>query len=539
MRTVLFPPLARASLLCLAAAPLAAQVPAHATTLNPATLQGPPTLVQNGDFVHAFGNGYHVMHARSADGGRTWPLREQWLGTFAATWTALDAALLADARPGRLLVLGSDSNLGPRLARSLDDGTTWSPFVAVSAGVVPQAPGMRPALYVDGANVLVAWTNDRPNGRVFCNRSTDGGATWQPIDTRLDVGLPPSGTPIERVLIAGAGPVVHVVWQDGAIRRQRSLDGGQTWLPAAGGVTGVTGLSALAPYALVGDGTTLLLQVGWQLIRSADAGNTWALVTSHGIPTLEGVAMAGNLAVAAGRDWFPSTTYLHFASASTDGGATWRAPLALPAPGALAVHPHPFVDSGAVYVQWEIPGWPGNVIRSTDGGASWHAIEGPLHTRFSPGPTRTIHVAQAHPGSGRYHAYVGVGSTRLGASTAGTGGAAPRLTTVGLPVRGGATTLRVENALGGAAGLLAASVAPPIAVPLGSGTVHLASLDVAVGFLATGPGGQPGAGTFALPVAVPADPALVGASFVAQAVVLDPGAVAGFAVANAIELWLR
>src|SRR5688572_2504166 len=173
---------------------LPAQVPAHATVLNPTTFQWRPTLVQQGDVVHAFAIGTTtLLHARSTDGGRTWPLREQALGQL-ATNTAPTGPhdVHVVARPGELIVLGHDVALGPQLVRSFDEGTTWGAPVPVTTTVALQANAMLPAMCVDGATIVVAWTNNRPNGRVFCNRSTDGGATWQPADTPLDVGSAPS-----------------------------------------------------------------------------------------------------------------------------------------------------------------------------------------------------------------------------------------------------------------------------------------------------------------------------------------------------------
>jgi hypothetical protein len=520
-----------------------AQVPAHATALNPTkSFQTPLQFLQHGDFVHAFANnGHAVYHARSADGGRTWPVRERVVGTF---WLggilASHRVLLAVQMPGQLLVLANDAVLGPGIVRSFDDGATWTPTTTV-ASVFAQQQNVRSGLHVDGTTVVVAWNDDRPAGRVFVNRSNDAGSTWQPADTPLDLGIAPGSWGVNRVLVAGSGAHVHVLWHDGAVRRQRSTDGGLTWLPSAVGLTGVALLAHELPETLLANGSTLLLRAGESLLRSTDAGDTWTVVTNHGVPRVNDVAAAGNLVVVTGND-NPQVVLTHFVDVSSDGGATWRpAPLQLPGASFLLLTPRASVDDGAVYVNWEIPGWPGNVIRSGDGGATWHVIEGPVQSGFSPGSVRTIHTARSVLGTGHtlHHAYVGVGSTRLGTATPGTGGIAPRLTSAGLPLRGGATTLRVDGAVGGAQGVLAVSFDAPVAVPVGSATFHLAEVDVPIGFTTSAASGTPGAGTFALPVAVPTGTALVGASVVAQALVLDAGAGDGFTVTNALELWLR
>ena len=106
-------------------------------------------------------------------------------------------------------------------------------------------------------------------------------------------------------------------------------------------------------------------------------------------------------------------------------------------------------------------------------------------------------------------------------------------------MRGEATTLQVDAAVGGSFGALGISFAPPTQVVFAGAIVHLATLDVLVSFATGGAPGQPGTGSFGLPLAVPASPPLIGASLVAQALVIDGSSAGGFAATNAIELWLR
>lgn len=522
-----------------------AQVPAHATTLNPTTDQFRPTLLQVGDTVHAFALGNAtVFHAQSNDGGRTWPLREQALGAFAtsaifAPDNALGVAVAAHA--GQLLVASPDITLGPRATRSLDGGATWSTPVGLASAVVVALDTMRTCLVADGANVVVAWNNNRPNGRVFCNRSTDFGATWQAADTLLDVGFVPFSPAIQQLLVHGAGPTVHVLWHDGAVRRQRSNDGGTTWLPAVGSLTGAAAFATQPLARVAGNGAVLFLLVGGDLLRSTDAGDTWTHVQNHGIPYVMDVAIQGNLAVVAGRTP-PLYNTDFFANVSTDGGATWQpVPFLIGGPN-VQVRAHNFVDSGVVYVYWEVIGFSGVVMRSDDQGATWQLIEGPVQAEgFSPGNERTVHIAKttSPPLIVRYHAYAGIGSTLLGSGSAGSASIVPSLATNGLPVQGRSTLVQVGDTVGGAPGGLGFSFASPAAVPFLGATVYLGTLDVLVGFVAAGSPGLPGAGSFGLPLAIPAAPTLVGTSLVVQAMVLDTGVPTRFALSNAIELWLR
>jgi len=522
---------------------LLAQAPSHATQLNPTTQQLAPRLLQHGDYVHAFGlNSTAIYHARSSDGGRTWPLREQSLGAFTVGFYGGQAPpAAAYTGPGQLLVLGEDDLLGPRIVRSTDLGSTWSAPVSVASTAIPQFTPMRPAMYVDGPNVVVVWTNDRSNGRVFCNRSTDGGVTWQATDTVLDVTFTSSMPAIDQLHVVGHGAIVNVFWYDYTLRQQRSVDGGATWLPATGSLVGVGNLANQRPGKAGAGSSSLALLVGSELVRSLDGGATWSVVSNHGLPRITDFAIDGDVVVVTGRDfntWSPTLS----ANVSGDQGGTWAAnPLLIQPSWTLSVFPHAYVDAGNAYVNWEVVGYPGNVAYSDDVGISWQEIDGPVQVGFSPGNVRTIHTARTYTGGGLYDyfVYAGVGSTVLGAATAGSGGIAPRLTTSGLPVRGHATTVQMHDALGGSAAALAVSVGPPAAIPFGSATIYLSTLDLLLSFATGGTAGQPGTGGFQFVVPVPNDPALVGSRLAAQAMSLDPGVPDGFAMSNAIEVWLR
>lgn len=520
-----------------------AQAPPHATQLNPTTQQQRPRLVQNGDYVHAFGqNTTTIYHARSSDGGRTWPLREQSLGAVAlGLYGGQQPPAAAYVGAGQLLVLAEDDLLGPRIIRSSDFGATWSAPVSVASTVMPQFFPMRPAMYVDGSNVVVVWTNDRSTGRVFCNRSTDGGLTWQATDTVLDVTYTSSMPSIDNLHVVGIGSVVNVFWYDYTLRQQRSVDGGATWLPASGSIVGVGNLANKRPVKAGAGSSSLAMLVDSELVRSLDGGVTWSVVTNHGLPRIQDFAIDGDVVVVTGRDyntWAPTL----FANASGNQGGTWGAnPLQIQPSWQLSIFQRAHAHDGVAYVNWEVVDQPGNVAHSDDFGASWQAIDGPVQAGFSPGATRTIQTARTHTGGGvyDYYVYAGVGSTVRGASTVGSGGVAPRLTTSGLPVRGRSTTVQMHDALGGSAAALAVSVGPPAAIPFGAATIYLSSLDLLLSFATGGIAGQPGTGGFQFVVPVPNDPALVGSRLAAQAMSLDPGVPDGFAMTNAVEVWLR
>jgi hypothetical protein len=403
--------------------------------------------------------------------------------------------------------------------------------------VTLQQDTLRTRLYANGPNVVVVWWNQRPNGRIFCNRSTDFGLTWQG-ETLIDLGMPPGAPYVHYLVVGGTGPDVHVLWQDGTTRHQRSTDGGISWLPAPVGLPGATLHESMVPLRLCAHGSSRLLLMSSDLLRSADGGTTWALMAAHGIPFVLDVAMEGALAVAVGRG--PVTSNLYLVNVSTDSGATWMpVPLQLGASAPTNIQPHAYVDHGVVYVNWELPGFPGNVIRSDDFGATWQVVEGPVQAGYSPGAIRAIHTALTWTSNNHYHVYVGSGSSRLGAGTSGSGGAVPNLTTEGLPVRGRSTTVLGSGLLGGAPSGLGISFQNPGAIPFVGGTVHLATLDVLLPFVASGSPGQPGVGTFATPIAIPNVATLVGTRLVLQGIAIDAGANGGLSLTNGLELWLR
>jgi hypothetical protein len=534
----------RASRLLLAIAPcaaLGAQIPAHATFLSTQYTLLEPMVLQRGDVVHLFTTtldttSLQAFHWRSDDGGRTWPTSQQVLPTPAVpTWLGdVDIAL------GRTLVLLGDRTAGPLLLRSTDDGSTWAPPIPVAATVFPQAAPVVTDMYVDGQVLVAAWTNDRATGRVFANRSTDGGLTWQPTDAQLDVGAVLPSSTIQRVRCVGVGPVVHVLWC-GAVAgqyvtfHQRSMDAGITWR-----TTPVTVSNSLTGRAAT-DGPDVILVDSQQgrLLRSADYGDTWVQLNNIGIGNGTDVCNEGSTFVGVGLagSWTVNPTYV--ANVSTDGGQTWLAnPLALPGPPLLTPRAH--FGGGRIWVNFK-SGTPYlGALTSADLGLTWQTVGGPVDAGFGASERRTIHVATTPtPNGPREYVYAGAGSTSLGAATAGSGNLAPSLTTVGLPLQGRTTTFQIDGAVGGSIGLLGASPAPPTPWLFGNATIWLGGTPDLVAFTTSGASGAPGAGSFGLPCTVPVSPALIGASLVAQALVLDGGAAAGFTVTNAVEVWLR
>ena len=183
--------------------------------------------------------------ARSADDGATWsaPLT---IASDSAFGTRNFHALHAGS-DGSLYVAWLESNQGKSktfLTRSTDAGTTWNtPVMADSA---QSCPCCRTAIATapDGA-LYVAWRTVMPGNvrDVVVARSNDHGATWTaPVRVHADEwvfdGCPHAGPSMQ---VDSAG-VVHIAWWTGkqgvaGTYYARSTDGGKTFLdPVALGV---------------------------------------------------------------------------------------------------------------------------------------------------------------------------------------------------------------------------------------------------------------------------------------------------------------
>src|SRR5262249_5004998 len=132
--------------------------------------------------------------------------------------------------------------------RSLDCGATWlATDVRANAGPAPSGlvsiySDRYPQLAASGSSVYLTWMDSRgtpvtqASNHVYFTRALDAGLTWLPGDVRVDGGSPLVVSSVPYPMIAAAGPLVYVAWQDARNRWNdifvnRSLDAGLTWLP--------------------------------------------------------------------------------------------------------------------------------------------------------------------------------------------------------------------------------------------------------------------------------------------------------------------
>lgn len=152
----------------------------------------------------------------STNNGDTWSPRTEIsdIDKFLSTNDRINVA--AGPEPGRVYVTFTDARPTPPgapptfvpfagrmfMIRSDDNGATWSPNTMIDTGIdrppsaeppftgVPASPAPMqnywPSLAVDqkSGTVFLVWSDERSgDARVYLKRSTDGGATWGPLQT--------------------------------------------------------------------------------------------------------------------------------------------------------------------------------------------------------------------------------------------------------------------------------------------------------------------------------------------------------------------
>lgn len=360
---------------------------------------------------HWAARGRHIRFSRSTDGGKSWsePLMLDRDKPDGAASTR--PAIVAD-EAGRVMVMWRTKERGRKdiqFLGSRDGGATWpGPPRTLNRG----RQGLSGDLGGDGkGHVYAVWYDERVSPgarrrqfRIFFNRSTDFGATWQSEDvelshaprTRQEIPGGRSISALPRIASDPAGGV-YVAWMDNREGRTEiylrpSEDHGKSWGPE----TNVSrGASSATNHQILTDGRGRVFVV-WSdsrhrledvfFNRSEDRGKTWGQPVRlsrrpEGVTTSTRPQMAlgpeGQVYVAwqdqrDGRD----DIYLNV---SLDGGRTWLDQdirLDRDDPG-TAHSREPYViarGSGEIVVLWadDREGWEQILLnRSTDGGRTW------------------------------------------------------------------------------------------------------------------------------------------------------------------------
>ncbi len=317
-------------------------------------------------FAAGSGRTYGSVY-RSTDGGQSWAevLYPTPPDPYSGGWFRQVQVAAADPGPTRIVFASYNGNLSPsgqsasvpqapygRLYRSTDRGETWAVALArmqIGAFALSPAFGADHTLFVMAEGML--------------NRSTDGGATWQPLsfpsgDNALDVfdlELSPAFASDHTLFAGGYGPT------------HRSTDAGLTWQPLPG------------------------FNPSFALAVSPDFSHDRTLWSAYRV--IEGVG-----------DGTPEAGVIR----STDGGATWRLTSAglpgayEPFPATLAVSPA-FGSDHSLFtaLRGQFLGWDHHsLFRSYDGGESW------VDLGAAPGNPNALEVAVSRNQGGGLVAHV-------------------------------------------------------------------------------------------------------------------------------------
>jgi hypothetical protein len=268
-------------------------------------------------------------------------------------------------------------------SRSGNGGRSWRRATTVAAPLQGSETDSVTASPTLAGHAYVAWANfvvnpPRTNTLEF-SRTTDGGATWSP-SVLVDQPGPFQIDQAPRILVLPGGTLLAFFARGdfetglGSIHAARSLDEGQTWLPA--------------------------VEIGSKPIPDVVDPETGLPLPSPGFPSTA-VAPDGTVYVAFEDSRSPTSGAVGVAR-SQDGGRTWTN-TTLPGVTAFAFEPAIAVDAhGTVGVTWydlrnDRPGddalsadvWFAN---SQDRGRSWRQthVAGPTNLRTAPLPAHNF-----------------------------------------------------------------------------------------------------------------------------------------------------
>lgn len=288
----------------------------------------------------------------SNDHGATWgpPAPIYTEGANTGQW---DSQIVVDPADGRTVYASwMEANKSDiAVAKSTDFGQTWSVVIADSTNAAVD----KPILTVRGQDVYVSYTHAQ---KFYAASSHDGGQTFTQSEIKFKGKL--------GWALAGGGYVapdgtVYMSWdgyeQNGGARGKvhlvisKSTDGGATW-------TNTVVQVSRAPEKCPADYYCGWAYLGAQIVMAGDeAGNVYALSNANSV------------------DFGPARVYFF---KSTDGGATWSAPVEVSTAGANISHNFPAITAtgnGDVRISWmdeRTNGWWNTWYRSSaNGGATW------------------------------------------------------------------------------------------------------------------------------------------------------------------------
>jgi hypothetical protein len=315
--------------------------------------------------------GQGLITATTFDGGRTWARATPAVSTCAGGDFARATDTQVSIAPnGMVFVVSLSMNTTKpqgdhalQVVKSGDGGRTWgAPTTIIREGTGDTANIWNdlPVIYTTGKDVYVAWDRINLNdgtGPIYLAHSGDGGTTWGQPQKVADFG---AGNGVSGIRLATAQGHLVAFFQY---------------------------------YQLKSDGT---YDQSWRSMRSDDHGDTWSTPVVVGPTKSAATTEPGGKNIRDGRDVFGQLAAgphgelravwegSQFAgdhngivlATSTDGGATWSAPVPVGTSAAQQFMPAVAVNSdgvvGVTYYQLDSTGttyW----LATSGNGTSWHA----------------------------------------------------------------------------------------------------------------------------------------------------------------------
>ncbi|MGZ5475433.1 MAG: sialidase family protein [Thermoanaerobaculia bacterium] len=185
--------------------------------------------------VHVVWFDSHIHHRRSVDGGGTW-LAPVTLSALTGVYSE-HAAIAVDGRAVYVVwheLRGALPQVVPQIIfrRSLDLGATWEPEQRLTD---PSIHSAHPSIAATNGRVHVTWFDGRHGDQlpeIYTRHSRDAGMSWQPEQRISESNAPSWVSTIEADDLS-----VYIAWVDYLDGNEeeylrRSVDGGETWLPA-------------------------------------------------------------------------------------------------------------------------------------------------------------------------------------------------------------------------------------------------------------------------------------------------------------------
>lgn len=221
---------------------------------------------------------------KSTDGGRTWrqlPTGLDWPLTRVAQLIIDPQAprtLTAVLFQNRAVEPLSGSQIAPLMIRSTDGGASWQPLVTNALGSGSKSAT---AVSADGANIVVCAQGDVPTDSCFV--STNRGANFTQVARRMGAVSANPNNPLQFIAYGAPNSVDRV--RSDAI--YRSDDGGLNWTRVADAPPGfrMDGGDETAANRLEGifwstDGTIYVTGDKATIVKSSDGGVSWTPLTS-------------------------------------------------------------------------------------------------------------------------------------------------------------------------------------------------------------------------------------------------------------------